>query len=1698
MSELAVPEEPTRTKTPTAKAVPPSVHPVKDRWAIRAAVLGMVSLLLVALVMLAPGLRAWLPLIVAGLGLVQVGIVVIGVRTNRRRELLALLTTQLQVKMLFPLRIVRVRWHSLWAAAPAKITLRYPLRIRHSVGPDLLANQLGTACSDLLGLRYVPHRHTGRGHLTLVQRLAEVTETSELNEIRQRIREVVRQLLGKDATVAGITTDEAGTAVTAFSVRHSAGVKLANQLFQIKVTRIMSAMLPGKWRAHFDLETDEARFRLRPPLPTFIPRPVLPCEPGTPAYFELPQAVDEDGTMQVWDISGVMAHTLKVGRTRTGKALGASTEIPTPSGWTRMGDLVVGSTIFDDTGKPTTVTGVYDQPPNRPCYAVTFSDGSTIVTDEEHLWLTEDRAARISQRSADLQEPHKTRQPRLSAAQTARLRAAAARASTEQVITLRDAAPLTGLVVTHPWLRRIARRVGPCGSQVGYHSSTYRDQVVTQTKTVKVYQASEVYAELLARATSGKFPALQRHASALTTLASAPRTAELTATELAAQLNSPYWQACRWLALSGVPHQLQMRMVELRVAAKTVRRASQAAQTYPKAALLTALAEAGDQAIRDQRYKTTTGMVRTTGEIRDSLQTASGHLNHSVALAGPLDLPEASLPIGPFTLGCWLGDGCSWNGTITSADPELLEHIGAEGYEYRLHRSSVRTDTRCRNYTIIGIMSQLRSLGLLPRKRIPLLYLRASIEQRRALLAGLLDTDGTVSPQGTVQFTSVLPGLAEDVLELVVSLGYRATRAGGVARLNGRDCGPEWTIAFTTTDPVFRLQRKLKSLKSRGARHNPQRTRNRYVKSVDPVPSRPLRCISVDSPSRLFLAGRSMIPTHNTVSLIGDAVEAARRGFRVIVVDPKRVEFLGLRGWPNVEIVATTVQDQIAVLHHTLQLMQERYRQVEEEGAREVDFERVLLIIDEYRQFYANVKGWWASIKVTGMPAECPVFEWVGSLLRMAGACGIHVDLGTQRPDAEFLKGEALALDTPIPTPTGWCPMGELGLGDMVFSEHGKPIAVTAVTAVQTDRPCYRVTFSDRSSIVADQNHRWTVLSAAQRQSDAAARVNLTRGELYPHHADLARRLSALATTGPAITVSELEEEVGQGRIAILRRALNDGRWDLQPRGIKVGQQGRYSARSYVRSDLLAALQAELAAPAPTWRRMGPDTVTTEQLAATMRQQGEGVTWSIPLAGPLNLPELALPIDAWLLGYWLGDGARGAATIATADDEVLERIRALGYRVTHYARYNYGISTGGRGGWRRPSLQRSLREQNLLHNKHVPPRYLRASKRQRADLLAGLLDADGSCAVRDRGTPSGQVYFSNTNRRLIDAVHELAASLGLSPTVRQIRRAGWETHPSSVAFGRPVKDAWVVSFTARFQVFGIRRKQQKLEPALVDQPIARRQRYIVSVEQIDSVPVRCITVDSPSHLYLAGRSFIATHNCRDNFSARMSTGRLSPDGAQMMYDTQHIGTTVPLNVRGRATMIGTDDVPREVQVYYTPDPRRATSAEDLKLLEDLKPGCVTYLRQRVVLGDADVARADLAGAAEDSGSKPKKTQPTADEWLEVLHAQLAPWTANTDGVQAVEHHPVEDLNNEQLEEDPYADYEPAEVVRARRIRPDMLLQIDPDRWVCVTAVDSTEDDDAELQLVAWRDDDDNEGGQELGSFELVEVRRPSPAGGTSR
>ncbi len=70
--------------------------------------------------------------------------------------------------------------------------------------------------------------------------------------------------------------------------------------------------------------------------------------------------------------------------------------------------------------------------------------------------------------------------------------------------------------------------------------------------------------------------------------------------------------------------------------------------------------------------------------------------------------------------------------------------------------------------------------------------------------------------------------------------------------------------------------------------------------------------------------------------------------------------------------------------------------------------------------------------------------------------------------------GKALALDTPLPTPTGWTTMGEVQVGDELLAADGRPTRVVRATEVLVDRPCYRVTFDDGTQVVADALHEWS------------------------------------------------------------------------------------------------------------------------------------------------------------------------------------------------------------------------------------------------------------------------------------------------------------------------------------------------------------------------------------------------------------------------------------------------------------------------------------------------------------------------------------------------------------------------------------------------------------------------------------------------
>lgn len=908
-----------------------------------------------------------------------------------------------------------LNWTSSWPGVPRRIRLRYSPGAA-SDDPQWLPKILGVVEQRLLRNYEVVTHDRRRCRIVLALASHGVESTTAASAVRERVERTVAELIGPTAVVTGI--DLAGEELTRIGVRHKAGTRLASSGYRARIERTISTVLQGRWRAAWDLEHDEVVFSTRREFPTTVwlePVDVDAQADILSTYDDvaIPHSVDEDGVEQLWR----PAHDpnlLVVGAPGTGKALALDTPIPTPSGWTTMGALEVGDIVFDERGTRCSVVMAHPVRHDRLCYRVTFSGGSTIVADAEHVWQTSTKAERTAQ-------GRRSQIPctRLNSHQMQALRYAMAASRPRDVISVPELASLVGVAPTSRTLYALIAAL----------------PVVTRTATTEVWREHDPLAtvhtqrvnifdrrEILAATASSPFWLDRTGMSAEQLRAlgeQEPVGATVTSVELRALLGG--WSVNEMTTFMAAHRSVprSTTVVETpRAMGRRFRPYRPATRMFLKTQAIDAVIAWGEST---HSRVLTTSSTRTTEEIRQSLLLPSGHANHSIPVTESLDCPPANLPVDPYVLGVWLGDGTSAAPVVTSADTEIADQLrdcGVEVVELGIGRES--SGGLVHTYAVRGIRRQLIEMKLLRGpgeragngKHVPSQYLRASTAQRHALLAGLLDTDGTVSPQGQVQFTSCTLELAEGARELACSLGFRATICEGRARLEGRDCGPKWTISWTTDRPVFRLKRKRASQAERTANLNASRNSRRYIVNVEPVESVPVRCITVDSRNSLYLAGESFIPTHNTSLEHCILASIARYGWPIWVVDGKGIEFLGFRGWPNVQVVATRIEEQIAVLERAWEVMEYRYQLIVTGRARKSDFEPLMVFLDEFADFRSNLLDWYLTVKrdkaekgAKKDPTVPPVLAKIASIARKGRSSRVHLLFATQRPDATYFGG---------------------------------------------------------------------------------------------------------------------------------------------------------------------------------------------------------------------------------------------------------------------------------------------------------------------------------------------------------------------------------------------------------------------------------------------------------------------------------------------------------------------------------------------------------------------------------------------------------------------------------------------------------------------------------------------------------------------
>jgi phage terminase large subunit-like protein len=229
-----------------------------------------------------------------------------------------------------------------------------------------------------------------------------------------------------------------------------------------------------------------------------------------------------------------------------------------------------------------------------------------------------------------------------------------------------------------------------------------------------------------------------------------------------------------------------------------------------------------------------------------------------IEATAPIDVPDADLPVHPYVLGAWLGDGYSDSASICGVDAEIFDNIIASGYELRpARKAKTSRHPDYRIHTVKKLSVGLRALGVLRNKHIPMRYLTASMSQRLALLQGLIDTDGSTSAaNGCVTFSQTDRAMAEDVQTLANSLGFKA-------RLTPNRSTSSWHVTFQASRDQMpcRLTRKLNNLKERVRRPGSQGWRIVDIEEHETVPT---NCIQVDSEDGMYLVGRELIPTHNS------------------------------------------------------------------------------------------------------------------------------------------------------------------------------------------------------------------------------------------------------------------------------------------------------------------------------------------------------------------------------------------------------------------------------------------------------------------------------------------------------------------------------------------------------------------------------------------------------------------------------------------------------------------------------------------------------------------------------------------------------------------------------------------------------------------------------------------------------------------
>lgn len=351
----------------------------------------------------------------------------------------------------------------------------------------------------------------------------------------------------------------------------------------------------------------------------------------------------------------------------------------------------------------------------------------------------------------------------------------------------------------------------------------------------------------------------------------------------------------------------------------------------------------------------------------------------------------------------------------------------------------------------------------------------------------------------------------------------------------------------------------------------------------------------------------------------------------------------------------------------------------------------------------------------------------------------------------EVVDHKGLALDTPLPTPTGWTTMGDVQVGDELLGADGRPTKVTVKSGTH-NRPCYQITFSDGSTVVCDNVHLWNAVDlAGDRQPATLGADDLYA--LWRRRVDEGRKRSVVISNTEALDLPDADLLVDP---YLLGAWLGDG----------TAKSGTITSGRQDLDDMLVLLKER-------WPNV------------TAKDNGER-SWTISLGKPD--PDRC---NSGCEPRWWTDGKRRQCLTCIA------------------ARQRGGVESV------RPNepFGRKLSHLGVLRNKHIPQQYLRASWAQRLDLLRGLMDTDGYWnPVRHRAVfVSAKEHLARQFAELVDTFG-ISATISPFENAYAVSFRPSTINPFALPRKAVLVDEWRAGRQTRLDAHSARRTISNMEP----------------------------------------------------------------------------------------------------------------------------------------------------------------------------------------------------------------------------------------------------------------------------------------------